>query len=113
MPISAPRDQNHVPTIMGVSSVDGITPVLIYVDPTTHRVLVDMSGIEDHFQTDIFTSTNNQTTFTASTTVVSDFFVAVNGSIQTPSADYTVSGSNLVLTNGIPAGNVVVWKYIK
>lgn len=40
----AKRDQNHVPTLIGVSSVDGITPVLIYVDPTTHRVLADGAG---------------------------------------------------------------------
>ena len=28
----APRDENHVPVLMGVSSVDGVTPVPIYVN---------------------------------------------------------------------------------
>lgn len=40
----ASRDQNFVPTILGVSSVDGITPVKIYADPTTHRILTDIPG---------------------------------------------------------------------
>lgn len=33
-----------VPTLIGVSSADGITPVTVYVDPTTHRVLVQSSA---------------------------------------------------------------------
>lgn len=40
----AKRDENHITTILGVSSVDGVTPVVIWADPTTHRLLVDMSG---------------------------------------------------------------------
>lgn len=40
----ASRDQNFVPTLLGVSNVDGTTPVKIYADPTTHRLLVDASG---------------------------------------------------------------------
>lgn len=44
MAISAPRDDNRVPTLIGVSSVDGKTPVLPYVDPITHRLLVDTLG---------------------------------------------------------------------
>jgi len=40
----AKRDQNHVTTLMAVSSVDGVTPVLLYADPTTHRLLVDSNG---------------------------------------------------------------------
>jgi len=38
----AKRDQNDVPTLLGVSNVDGATPVTIYADPTTHRLLVDL-----------------------------------------------------------------------
>lgn len=41
MAISAPKDANRVPVIIGTSSADGVTPTTIYVDPTTHRVLVD------------------------------------------------------------------------
>jgi hypothetical protein len=44
MNISAPRDNNRIVVIAGTSSVDGITPTLPYVDPTTHRLLVDATG---------------------------------------------------------------------
>lgn len=41
MPISAPRDANRIPVLIGTSSSDGTTPVTVYVDPTTHRLKVD------------------------------------------------------------------------
>lgn len=115
MAISSPREANRVPAMVGVSSTDGTTPVNPYVDPVTHRLYVDsaISGtnIAAHFNRDTFTSTNNQTIFTASQTVLGDVYFAINGSIQTPSVDYTVSGSTSTLTNGIPPGNVIVWAY--
>lgn len=37
----ARRDANSVATLLGVSNVDGLTPVLVYIDPVTHRILVD------------------------------------------------------------------------
>lgn len=40
----AKRDENRIPTLLGVSSVDGVTPVPIYADPTTHRLYVDDTG---------------------------------------------------------------------
>lgn len=40
----AKRDENRVPTLLGVSNVDGITPVTIYADPVTHRLLVQNSS---------------------------------------------------------------------
>lgn len=40
----APRDENSIPVLMGVSSADGVTPVTIYVDPDTHRVLTSAVG---------------------------------------------------------------------
>lgn len=39
----AAHDENHVPSILGVSSVDGTTPVTVFADPTTHRLYVDAS----------------------------------------------------------------------
>lgn len=38
-PKNAARDQNDVPCIMAVSSVDGITPVALYVDAITNALL--------------------------------------------------------------------------
>lgn len=40
----AGRDQNFVPTLLGVSNVDGTTPIAVYADPTTHRLLVDSAA---------------------------------------------------------------------
>ena len=36
----AKRDQNYVPTMQGVSSLDGLTPTDVHVDPITNEVLV-------------------------------------------------------------------------
>ncbi len=40
----AKRDGNFVTTLLAVSSVDGVTPVTLYANPTTHRLLVDLAG---------------------------------------------------------------------
>lgn len=40
----APRDQNRIPTLLGTSNADGVTPVVVYADPVTHRLLVDLGG---------------------------------------------------------------------
>ena len=40
----AKRDNNHVPTLIAVSNVDGTTPVVLWADPTTHRLLVSSDG---------------------------------------------------------------------
>lgn len=113
---NAARDSNRIPVIIGVSSTDGTTPVMPYVDPTTHRLYVTSalsgSAISAHIQTDTFTSTNNQTTFNSSQTVISTLGFYVNGSLQTPSTDYTTTASAAVLNSGIPAGCAVVWVYI-
>ena len=38
---NAQRDENDVSTLLAVSSVDGTTPVVLWANPTTHRLLVD------------------------------------------------------------------------
>jgi hypothetical protein len=40
----ASRDQNYVPSLLAVSNADGVTPVTLYADPTTHRLLVSSAG---------------------------------------------------------------------
>lgn len=41
---NAYRDENNVPTMIASSSVDGKTPVRLYADPSTHRLLTDNIG---------------------------------------------------------------------
>lgn len=70
--ISLPRDSNRVTVIGGVSSVDGTTVETIYVDPVTHRLLVDSTGGGSPLTiTDGITPVANVTTvnFTSNATV--------------------------------------------
>lgn len=39
----APRDANRVTTLLGTSNADGTTPIVIWADPVTHRLLCDVS----------------------------------------------------------------------
>ena len=45
----AKKDANRVPTLIGVSSADGSTPIRVKVDPDTNRLYVDvaLSGVTD------------------------------------------------------------------
>jgi len=47
----AKRDQNSIPSVLGVSNADGVTPIVVWVDPTTHRLLVSSSGPIDSLPT--------------------------------------------------------------
>ncbi len=38
------RDENNVPTLIASSSADGKTPVRVYADPTSHRLLLDATS---------------------------------------------------------------------
>lgn len=40
---NAKKDENGIPVLMGVSNADGVTPIMVYVDPVTHRLLVDLA----------------------------------------------------------------------
>lgn len=40
----AKRDANYITTLIAVSNADGTTPVTLYADPTTHRLLVSLSS---------------------------------------------------------------------
>lgn len=40
----AKRDKNSVTTLLAISSVDNVTPVTLWADPVTHRLLVDSAG---------------------------------------------------------------------
>jgi hypothetical protein len=39
-PYSAPRDANHVPLLVAASTADGVTPVVLEANPTTHGLAV-------------------------------------------------------------------------
>lgn len=114
---NASIDQNYTRSLLGVSSVDGVSTVKVYADPTTHRLLVDVSGIAGLFQTDVFTATNQQTAFTASKTVGATIGFFIGPAFQVPTTDYTVAAGVATLTNasypnGVPLNTPVVWVYV-
>lgn len=41
---NAERDQNYVTTLLAVSNADGASPVRVYADPVTHRLLTQTAA---------------------------------------------------------------------
>lgn len=46
---NAKHDQNHIPTLIAVSSADNVTPTTLYADPTTHRLLTSSTTSNAYF----------------------------------------------------------------
>lgn len=105
---TASRDANFVTTLLGVSSSDGTTPITVYADPTTHRLLVDLASgagtaVNDETPSGAFDGVNK--TFTLAHTPLSGtLLLFLNGQFQHPgvSADYTLSG-NTITYNSAPS----------
>jgi len=60
-------DENSRASLLGASNADGLTPVVIWADPDTHRLLVNMTGSMGHDITGI--ADGRQTVTTAGTRV--------------------------------------------
>ena len=106
------RDDDRTTVLGGVTDDSNQYITQLRVDPVTGRLKVSATvAISGIFQTDVFTSSNNQTVFTASLNVAYTIGLYIQGSLQTPNVDYTVSGGVATLSNGIPSGNMVVWIY--
>ncbi len=93
MAISNPRDANRIPVISGVSSLDGSTVVLPFVDPTTHRLLVDLAGVVMSYD---LSSQLNGVANTFTVPANTNFILVVSSSnpfVFRPTVDYTGSGT--------------------
>lgn len=75
---NAKKDQNRIPTLTGVSSTDGVTPINVYVDPITHRLYVDLAGGGGGLTEIPFTGTVNGTNV-AFTVASSPTYVVTDG----------------------------------
>lgn len=105
--MQAQRDQNFVPTLLGISNVDGVTPVTIYADPITHRLLVDNANASN---TQVYNEivAGSDTTWTlADTPIAGTVRVYVNGQRLTVGVDYTIAGSVITTTLFWSAGSMV------
>lgn len=98
--VSTKKDENGIPVLIGVSNVDGVTPVMVYVDPTTHRMLVDLAAGSGTV-TSVSVVTANGISGTVATATTTPAITLTLGAI-TPSA-IQVSGltaSEIVGTDG-------------
>lgn len=114
MNVNSPHDDNYVAA--AVFAQQGATQFVApgQINEITGRILVDAgggSGVASSMQKDQYVATNNQTVFSATKTVAFDFYLSVNGAIQTPTTDYSVGGGNYTLVTGVPAGSIVILLY--
>ncbi len=106
---NAYRDDNFVPTLIAVSNADNQTPVRLWADPVTHRLLVDTSGGAGTFVDNEVVS-GSATTFTlAHTPIAGCQHVYANGQRLTPGGgnDYTIAGAVITTAQSWSAGNVL------
>lgn len=111
---NSPHDDNYVAAALFAQQ--GATSFVApgQIDQITGRILVDLAGgggVAGAMQKDQYVATNNQTSFVATKTVAFDFYMSVNGSVQTPTTDYSITAGNYVLVSGIPAGSIVILLY--
>lgn len=111
----AARDQNFVTTLLGVSNVDGATPIVVYADPTTHRLLVDLGGGSTSFVDNEVVSGSNTTFTLANTPIAGSVHVYGNGQRLTPGAgnDYTISSATITILSGSYSAGAVLADYRK
>lgn len=100
----AKRDGNFVPTLLGVSSSDGTTPVTIYADPTTHRLYVDLpGGAGAGTVTSVSVVTANGVSGSVATATSTPAITLTLGAITPTSVNgltITTSTGTLTITNG-------------
>lgn len=65
---NASRDNNYVPTLLGISSVDGTTPVPIKVNPVTGAIKIDLAGAGTVTDVSVVTANGFAGTVATSTT---------------------------------------------
>lgn len=106
-----PRDDSFTPA--AGFEIDGQPGKVMagQIDQTTGRVLVDLAGGFTAQSDTLQSTTNGQTVFTLTYAPTFVILIVVNGQFQTPNVNYTISGSTLTLTNGIPANLYVTAVY--
>lgn len=93
---NAYRDENSVPTLIASSNTDGQTPVRLYADPVTHRLLVDATGTSTGLRIEDPTGTVDgvNTDFTVTHTPQA---VWADGMVRLETFDYTYSAGTITM----------------
>ena len=92
----AKRDANYITTLLAVSNVDGTTPVTLYADPITHRLLVS-SSTNVETPTEIVNGVN--TTFTVTN---EPKFIIADGIVRFSGFGYTYTADTIEVDPLIP-----------
>jgi hypothetical protein len=92
----AKRDGNYVTTLLAVSSVDGVTPVTLYANPTTHRLLVDLAG------------GGSGTVQTVSVATANGFAGTSDGNASAPTLTLTTTVNGILKGNGTAISAITV-----
>lgn len=110
MPSNAPIDENDVKGLIAASSADGKTPVKVYADPSTHRLLVDSAGGGTGTVTEVDTGTGlTGGPITTSGTVSLDSKLAPLDTLGSPLQSIRVNAGQTALeyytpSTGAPGG---------
>ncbi len=104
-------DANHVPTLQAVSSTDGVTPINVYADPSTHRLLIDATaGVVGPL-----TSTDGAIALWDGTTglTLKDSTLVPGGVVAAPSTTATPVFTSYYGANTKALGDPVAWLQFK
>lgn len=97
----AKRDGNFVTTLLGVSSSDGVTPVVLWADETTHRLLVSATSTV----TSVIWS---EVTGTTQAAAVNRAYVVNNAALVTVTLPDTAAVGDIVRVIGKGAGGWLI-----
>ena|SRR3990167_3506777 len=110
----AKRDDNYVTTLLAVSSSDEVTPVVLWADPTTHRLLVSGSSFADQ-ETPTGTINGTNVTFTLANTPspAGSLQLFLNGVIMERGAgkDYTTSTVTITFATAPQTSSILLAWY--
>ena len=90
----AKRDANYITTLIAVSNVDGTTPVTLYADPTTHRLLVSLSSSGVTVETPTGTVNGSNVSFTVT---AEPLWVVADGATYFAGVGYTYSSLTVTM----------------
>lgn len=87
------HDDDHTPVLMATSSTDGKTPVAVWANPVTHRLLTTTSGTGGMMTKYDVSGTidGSNVTFTIAVAAASDFILVLVNQFQMLGIDYTYS----------------------
>jgi hypothetical protein len=94
-----------------IAFVDSRNPTNIVWSTTS--LLASSTSVYSTAYADTFTGTGSTTvwTLTADPVVVNNLDVSINGVTQTPTVDYTISGTTFTTTTAAPLGSIILVKY--